>query len=97
MPTPSTDLCDLTARELVALLHDRRVSAREVMTAHLARIDQVNTAVNAIVTLVPDAALDAAEPKIAAALKAQDFNAAMAAMAAKSKTVFNWKNYPLEL
>ena len=61
MPTPSTDLCDLTARELVALLHDRRVSAREVMTAHLARIDQVNTAVNAIVTLVPDAALDAAD------------------------------------
>ncbi|HIN11060.1 MAG TPA: amidase, partial [Acidobacteria bacterium] len=72
MPTPSTDLCDLTARELVALLHDRRVSAREVMTAHLARIDQVNTAVNAIVTLVPDAALDAADAVDAALARGDD-------------------------
>ena len=72
MPTPSTDLCDLTARDLIALLHDRRVSAREVMTAHLARIDQVNTAVNAIVTLVPDAALDAADAVDAALARGND-------------------------
>ena len=66
MSNAPTDLCDLTARELVALLRDRQVSAREVMTAHLARIGQVNTAVNAIVTLVSDAALDAADAADAA-------------------------------
>ena len=61
MPSPPTDLCDLTARELAAHLREKRVSAREVMTAHLTRIDQVNPAVNAIVTLLPESALDAAD------------------------------------
>ncbi len=54
-------LCDLTARELVALMKGRQVSAREVMAAHLSRIDAVNSSVNAIVTLLPDAALEAAD------------------------------------
>ena len=31
MPSPPTDLCDLTARELAAHLREKRVSAREVM------------------------------------------------------------------
>ena len=66
MSDPPTDLCNLTARELVAHLREKRVSAREVMTAHLARIEQVNPAVNAIVTLVPESALDAADTADAA-------------------------------
>ena len=66
MPSTPTDLCDLTAREQVTLLRDKRVSAREVMRAHLTRIDQVNTTVNAIVTLVPEAALAAADAADAA-------------------------------
>ena len=61
MPSPPTDLCDLTARELAAHLREKRVSAREVMTAHLTRIDRVNPTVNAIVTLLPESALDAAD------------------------------------
>ena len=61
MSDPSINLCDLTACELVLLLRQKRISAREVMTAHLARIERVNPAVNAIVTLRPEPALDAAD------------------------------------
>ena len=53
MSTATTELCALTARELVWRLHQKQVSAREVMTAHLARIAQVNPTLNAIVTLTP--------------------------------------------
>jgi amidase len=60
MPASTTDLCDLTARELASLILRKKVSAREVMTAHLTRIDQVNPALNAIVTLTAESALDGA-------------------------------------
>ncbi len=42
-------LIDRTARELAAMVRDREVSAREVVTAHLDQIDDVNPAVNAII------------------------------------------------
>ena len=67
-----TDLCDRTARELVALILDKRVSAREVMTAHLDRIARVNPALNAIVTLLPEAALDGADAADAALARGDD-------------------------
>ena len=51
------ELCDLSAIDLVARMRRRDVSAREVMTAHLARIERVNPRVNAIVTLVAERAL----------------------------------------
>src|SRR6476661_8569388 len=51
------ELCDLTATELAARIRRRDVSARDVMTAHLARIERVNPSVNAIVTLVAERAL----------------------------------------
>ena len=47
-----TDLCFLTARELVRMVRERQVSAAEIMEAHLTRIEQVNPRLNAIVTLV---------------------------------------------
>lgn len=50
----SADLCDLEARELAMLIRKRRVSAREVMDAHLARIHRINPKVNAIVALLDD-------------------------------------------
>jgi amidase len=46
-----------TARELAAAMRKRELSAREVMTWHLERIEAVNPQVNAIVTLRADAAL----------------------------------------
>jgi amidase len=51
------DLCDLRAIELLALMRRKEVSAREVMAAHLSRIEKFNPRVNAIVTLVAERAL----------------------------------------
>src|SRR5215472_2581411 len=51
------DLCFTPAVELLKLYRSRRVSPLEVMQAVLARIDAVNPDVNAIVTLVREAAL----------------------------------------
>lgn len=62
MPAPppqarNTELCDLTAVDLAARIRRGQVSAREVMAAHLARIERVNPKINAIVTLVADRAM----------------------------------------
>ena len=51
------ELCDLSATELAARIRRKDVSARDVMSAHLARIERVNPKVNAIVTLVADRAM----------------------------------------
>jgi amidase len=53
-PTDSSDLCFMNARELAALMQARKVSAREVMAAHLARINRVNPKINAIVAKLDD-------------------------------------------
>ncbi|MEC4717891.1 amidase [Noviherbaspirillum sp. CPCC 100848] len=50
----------LSAVELTEAIRAGRLSAREVMQAHLARIEQVNPKVNAIVTLHAEQALAAA-------------------------------------
>ena len=51
------ELCEMSAVELAARLARKQVSAREVMTAHLAQIERVNPKVNAIVTLVAEQAM----------------------------------------
>jgi amidase len=43
---------------MAALIRGKQLSAREVMSAHLRRIEQVNPKVNAIVTLVAEQALE---------------------------------------
>ncbi|MFD8090883.1 amidase [Streptomyces malaysiensis] len=60
MTTTDDDLCFRTALDLGHLLRTRELSARELLEAHLARIERVNPAVNAIVTLVADRAREAA-------------------------------------
>ncbi len=50
-----------TARALATAIRRREVSAREVMTAHLERIDAVNPRVNAVVSLRHEGALDDAD------------------------------------
>jgi amidase len=55
-----TKLHELSAVELARRLRTRQVSAREVVAVHLARIDEVNPAVNAIVTLTAELAMQAA-------------------------------------
>lgn len=67
--TADDDVCFRPATELAAMLRAREISAREVLEAHLQRIDRVNPAVNALVTLDPDgarAAADAADAALAA-------------------------------
>ena len=56
-PERGDDLCELSAIDLTARITRRDVSARDVMRAHLARIERVNPTVNAIVTLVADRAM----------------------------------------
>src|SRR4029453_13359210 len=61
-PRADEALCNLTAVELAEGIRRKQVSAREVMTAHLARIERINSKVNAIVTLMAERALaDAAK------------------------------------
>jgi amidase len=50
-----------TARALARAIRERELSAREVVAAHLERIEAVNPKVNAIVSLRPDAALAEAD------------------------------------
>jgi amidase len=49
------------AVELAAMIRDREVSSREVVQAHLDRVEAVNPHLNAIVRLLPEVALAAAE------------------------------------
>jgi amidase len=48
------DLCFASARELVQLIRAGELSARELMAAHLARIERVNPKINAIVAKLDD-------------------------------------------
>jgi amidase len=45
----TTNLCFLLAIELAHKLREKEISAREVLSAHLAQIERVNPKVNAIV------------------------------------------------
>jgi amidase len=60
------DLCTRPATELATLLRDREISARELLEAHLARIDKLNPGINAVVTLDADGARTAADAADAA-------------------------------
>lgn len=55
------ELCALPATEQRALILAREVSSRELTQTHLDWIEQINPAVNAICTLVPDLALEQAD------------------------------------
>ena len=53
-----SDICDRSAVELAALVRRGELSARELLAAHLERIEAVNPQLNAIVTLVPERAAE---------------------------------------
>ena len=53
-----SDICFMTACELAAMIRSKKISCREVMQAHLDQIERVNPKVNAIITLLPERALD---------------------------------------
>ena len=57
---PEGEICYMTATELAARIRERDLSATEVMEAHLERIEAANPKVNAIVTLLPERAMEGA-------------------------------------
>jgi amidase len=57
---PSQEICFLTATELAHRIREKDLSAKEVMEAHLTQIEMVNPKVNAIVTFLPEQAIDQA-------------------------------------
>ena len=54
MPEKINELCFMNACELQKLIHTRKLSARELMAAHLAQIGRVNPKINAIVAKLDD-------------------------------------------
>ena len=56
MPMTATadDLCFMSGRDLAALIRSRKVSSRDVMTAHLRQIERINPVINAIVAKLDD-------------------------------------------
>jgi amidase len=64
-----TELWQLGALELADRIRSKEVSSREVLEAHLARVEQCNVALNAVVRVLADearAAADAADASLAA-------------------------------
>ncbi|MEM7344034.1 MAG: amidase [Chloroflexota bacterium] len=57
----STELCFLSATELVGRIRAKDLSATEVMQAHIDQVERINPQVNAIVTFLPEQALTLAK------------------------------------
>ena len=55
-----TSICFLTAAEIAKKIRKGEITAVQTMEAHLAQIERINPQVNAIVTLVPELALEEA-------------------------------------
>lgn len=60
MPPERDEICFSSARDLARRVRGRDLSAREVVQAHLDQIERTNPHVNAVVTLVPERAMDQA-------------------------------------
>ncbi len=58
MAGDSQDVCYLTAVEMATLIRRKKISARELVAAHLKQIERVNAKVNAIITLVAEQAVE---------------------------------------
>ena len=56
----ASPLCFTSAVEMAQLIRAKKLSAREALAEHLKQIERVNPKVNAIVTLVPEMAAEAA-------------------------------------
>ena len=55
------EICNWTATEMAQRIRGKEVSCLEVMQAHLQQIEQMNPTVNAIITLLPERALEGAQ------------------------------------
>src|SRR5258708_2061207 len=66
------EICFLPARDLVRHIRSRELSAVEVMNAHIAQIERINPAVNAIVTFLPELGRQGARAVDAALARGDD-------------------------
>ena len=66
------ELCFLPAHELAGLVRSRKLSALELMDAHIAQTERLNPAVNAIVTFQPERARERARAVDAAFARGQE-------------------------
>ena len=86
----SEEICFLPARELVGHIRARQLSAVEVMDAHIAQIERVNPAVNAIVTFLPELGREGARA-VDAALARGDNPGALAGLPVAHKDLIATK------
>jgi amidase len=56
----ASSICFMSTVEMARLIRTKKLSAREALAEHLKQIQRINPKVNAIVTLVPEMAADAA-------------------------------------
>jgi amidase len=68
----SSELCFMSASALAHQIRARRLSATEVMDAHIAQIERVNPALNAIVTFLPERGRERARAVDAALARGAD-------------------------
>ncbi|MBM82763.1 MAG: amidase, partial [Planctomycetaceae bacterium] len=68
----SSEICFMTAVELAEQIRSKQLSCREVMEAHLSQINRVNPKVNAIITLLPEMALEGADAADAAIARGEE-------------------------
>ena len=73
-----SELVWMTAVELADQMRRGEVSAVEVLTAHLEQIEAVNPALNAIVTYLPEMALDLARKPMSAKPAVKNWDSCMA-------------------
>jgi amidase len=66
------EICFLTATEMACRIRSKELSAFEVMEAHLAQIERINPKVNAIVTFLPEQALEQARAADNALVRGED-------------------------
>ena len=59
--TTITDLWRMSALEVAEAIRTKQTSSREVIEAHLRRIDEVNPSINAVVVVLGEQALEAAK------------------------------------
>lgn len=72
MPGMTTDLWRMSATELAEAIRTRQASSREVVEAHLRRIEAVNPAINAVTVVLGEQAIEAASAADRAVAQRED-------------------------
>src|SRR5262245_1545114 len=57
LPGSEAEICFMNATDMESMRKERKMSAIELMKAHLKQIERINSKVNAFITLVPESEL----------------------------------------